>query len=127
MGDWGILAVLMLMIFALGFFFDWIEITLIMLPIIAPIVGLMDLGDHLAKSDMIYWFAVLMAVNLQTSFLTPPFGFALFYLKGAAGDRISMKQIYRGVVPFVLLQLFILGLLIWQPDLVLWLPNSVFR
>ena len=127
MGDWGILAVLMLMIFALGFFFDWIEITLIMLPIIAPIVGLMDLGDHLAKSDMIYWFAVLMAVNLQTSFLTPPFGFALFYLKGAAGDRISMKQIYRGVVPFVLLQLFILALLIWQPDLVLWLPNSVLR
>jgi len=60
---------LMLMIFALGFFFDWIEITLIMLPIVAPIVAIMDLGDHVARTDMIYWFAVLMAVNLQTSFL----------------------------------------------------------
>ncbi|MEL6791702.1 MAG: TRAP transporter large permease subunit [Pseudomonadota bacterium] len=127
MGDWGILFMLMAMIFALGFFFDWIEITLIMLPIVAPIVGLMDLGDHVAKSDMIYWFAVLMAVNLQTSFLTPPFGFALFYLKGAAGDQISMRQIYSGVVPFVLLQLLVLALIIWLPDLVLWLPNSVFQ
>ena len=126
MGDWGILAVLMLMIFALGFFFDWIEITLIMLPIVSPIVGLMDLGDHVQRSDLIYWFAVLMAVNLQTSFLTPPFGFALFYLKGAGGDLISMKQIYRGVVPFVLLQLLILSLIIWQPWLVLWLPNSIY-
>ena len=125
MGDWGILVVLMLMIFALGFFFDWIEITLIMLPIVAPIVGLMDLGSHVPKPDLIYWFAVLMAVNLQTSFLTPPFGFALFYLKGAAGELINMGQIYRGVVPFVWLQLFVLGLIIWQPWLVLWLPNFV--
>ena len=125
MGDWGILAMLMLMIFLLGFFFDWIEITLIMLPIVAPIVGLMDLGDHIAKSDMIYWFAILMAVNLQTSFLTPPFGFALFFLKGAAGNLVTMGQVYRGIIPFVVLQILVLALIIWQPWLVLWLPNTV--
>ncbi len=125
MGDWGILAMLMLMIFALGFFFDWVEITLIMLPIVAPIVRLMDLGDHVASGDLIYWFAVLMAVNLQTSFLTPPFGFALFFLKGAAGDLVTIKQVYRGIVPFIVLQLIVLGLITWQPWLVLWLPNAV--
>ena len=127
MGDWGILAMLMLMIFVLGFFFDWIEITLIMLPIVAPIVELMDLGGHVARADLIYWFAVLMAVNLQTSFLTPPFGFALFFLKGAAGDLLSITQIYRGVIPFVLMQLAVLALITWQPQLVLWLPEQVLR
>jgi len=127
MGDWGILAMLMLMIFGLGFFFDWVEITLIMLPIVAPIVQIMDLGDHVARADLIYWFAVLMAVNLQTSFLTPPFGFALFFLKGAAGDLVKIGQIYRGIIPFVILQLGVLGLIIWQPQLVLWLPEQVLR
>ena len=125
MGDWGVLVMLMLMIFLMGFFFDWIEITLIMLPIVAPIVALMDLGDHVAKTDMIYWFAVLMAVNLQTSFLTPPFGFALFYFKGASRNLVTMSQIYRGVVPFVLLQILVLALIIWQPQIVLWLPDML--
>ena len=125
MGDWGILLMLMLMIFALGFFFDWIEITLIMLPIVAPIVEIMDLGDHVAKADLIYWFAILMAVNLQTSFLTPPFGFALFFLKGAARDLVTMGQIYRGIIPFVVLQILVLALIIWQPWLVLWLPAKM--
>jgi len=74
-----------------------------MLPIVAPIVEIMDLGDHVAKTDLIYWFAVLMAVNLQTSFLTPPFGFALFYLRGAAADLVTMGQIYRGIILFVIL------------------------
>ena len=127
MGDWGILAILMLMIFALGFFFDWVEITLIMLPIVAPIVKVMDLGGHVPGEDLIYWFAVLMAVNLQTSFLTPPFGFALFFLKGAAGDLVTIAQIYRGIIPFVVLQLLVLGLAVWQPGLVLWLPGQVLR
>jgi tripartite ATP-independent transporter DctM subunit len=125
MGDWGILGMLMLMIFVLGFFFDWIEITLIMLPIVAPIVAMMDLGDHVSKVNLIYWFAVLMAVNLQTSFLTPPFGFALFFLKGAAGDLVTIKQVYKGIIPFVILQLIVLGLIVWQPWLVLWLPAKV--
>lgn len=127
MGDWGLLAMLLLMIFVMGFFFDWIEITLIMLPIVAPIVNLLDLDGHVAQADLIYWFAVLMAVNLQTSFLTPPFGFALFYVKGASGDMLSISQIYRGVIPFVVLQLTVLVLLVWQPQLVLWLPEQVLR
>jgi tripartite ATP-independent transporter DctM subunit len=123
LGDWGLLMSMMLMIFVMGFFFDWIEITLIILPIFAPIVALMDLGDHVAPGDMIYWFAILVAVNLQTSFLTPPFGFALFYLKGAAGDLVSMRDIYRGIIPFVALQLLILAVLIAFPNLALWLPR----
>jgi tripartite ATP-independent transporter DctM subunit len=123
LGDWGLLAMMMLMVFVMGFFFDWIEITLILLPIFAPIVGLLDLGDHVARGDMIYWFAVLVAVNLQTSFLTPPFGFALFYLKGAANDALSMGQVYRGIVPFVILQLGVLALLVWQPAIVTTLPG----
>jgi TRAP-type mannitol/chloroaromatic compound transport system permease large subunit len=66
-----------------------------------------------------------MAVNLQTSFLTPPFGFALFFLKGAAGDQIKMGHVYRGIIPFILIQILVLALIIWQPLLVLWLPNKV--
>ncbi|MFX4299262.1 MULTISPECIES: TRAP transporter large permease [Roseobacteraceae] len=122
-GDWGLLAMMMLMIFVMGFFFDWIEITLIMLPIFAPIVRTMDFGDHVSSADMIYWFAILVSVNLQTSFLTPPFGFALFYLKGAGGAHVSMAEIYRGIIPFVLIQLCALALFVWQPAIVLWLPN----
>lgn len=126
-GDWGLLIAMMVMIFVMGFFFDWIEITLIMLPIFAPIVELMDLGDHVPKSQMIYWFAILVALNLQTSFLTPPFGFALFYLKGAAGDMLRMGDIYRGVVPFVLLQLVMLGLVIAFPEIAMWLPERIME
>lgn len=125
LGDWGLLVTMMVMIFVMGFFFDWIEITLILLPIFAPLVGLMDLGDHVPKADMIYWFTVLVAVNLQTSFLTPPFGFALFYLKGAAGDQIAMSDVYRGIIPFVMLQMAVLAFLIWRPDFVMWLPNKL--
>jgi len=74
-----------------------------MLPIVAPIVEIMDLGDHVAKTDLTFWFAVLMAVNLQTSFLSPPFGFALFYLRASAADLVTMGQIYRGIILFVIL------------------------
>jgi tripartite ATP-independent transporter DctM subunit len=127
LGDWGLLFAMMALVFALGFFFDWIEITLIVLPIFAPIVALMELGDHVARGDLVYWFAVLVAINLQTSFLTPPFGFALFYLKGAAGKLVSMGSIYRGIIPFVVLQLAVLALAIAYPGLVTWLPNAVSR
>ena len=126
-GDWGLLIAMMGMIFVMGFFFDWIEITLIMLPIFAPIVELMDLGAHVSQAEMVYWFAILVAVNLQTSFLTPPFGFALFYLKGASGDYLTMRQIYRGIIPFVCLQLVILGILIAFPDMALWLPRAMVQ
>jgi TRAP-type mannitol/chloroaromatic compound transport system permease large subunit len=74
---------------------------------------------------MVYWFAILMAVNLQTSFLTPPFGFALFYMKGVAPPEVRIQQIYKGIVPFVLLQLTGLGLVMAFPDIALWLPRML--
>ncbi len=120
---WLVLAVLMAVIFALGFFFDWIEITLIILPVFGPVVAALDFGGHVGGADIITWFAVMMAVNLQTSFLTPPFGFALFYLKGAADARISLTHIYRGVIPFVGLQLLVLFALALWPEIALWLPR----
>ncbi|MGA9254026.1 MAG: TRAP transporter large permease subunit, partial [Roseobacter sp.] len=105
----------------LGFFLDWIEITLIVLPVFAPMVAGLDFGDHLAKQDVMIWFTVLMAINLQTSFLTPPFGFALFYLKGIAPKEIRIQSVYMGIIPFVILQLTALILVINFPQLALWL------
>jgi tripartite ATP-independent transporter DctM subunit len=127
LGSWGLLIVLMMVVFLLGFFFDWIEITLIVLPVFSPIIVLMDFGDHVMRQEMIYWFAILMAVNLQTSFLTPPFGFALFYLKGVAPPQVKLQQIYRGIVPFVILQLAGLGLVMAFPDIALWLPRVLLN
>ena len=123
-GSWGLLILLMAIVFMLGFFFDWLEITLIVLPVFAPIVALLDFGDHVTGTDVIYWFAILMAVNLQTSFLTPPFGFALFYMKGAAPPGVNINQIYKGIIPFVILQLIGLGLVMAFPDIALWLPRE---
>ncbi len=126
-GPWGILAILMVVTFCLGFFFDWIEITLIVLPVFAPILAGLDFGEHLPKTEVIYWFAILLAVNLQTSFLTPPFGFALFYMKGVAPPEVRIQQIYRGIVPFVLLQLVGLGLVISFPEIAMWLPRTILE
>jgi TRAP-type mannitol/chloroaromatic compound transport system permease large subunit len=108
----------MVVIFLLGFVLDWLEITMILMPIFGPIVAGMDFGNGLSGSALLVWFGILVAVNLQTSFLTPPFGFALFYLRGAAPDILSTRDIYRGIVPFVLLQLLALGLLVAFPVLV---------
>ncbi len=120
---WTVLLILMVAVFLLGFFFDWIEITLIILPVFAPIIAHLDFGGHLPDPGLTtMWFAILMAVNLQTSFLTPPFGFALFYMKGAAGNMVALKDIYRGIIPFVILQLLgLLAILMW-PEIALWLP-----
>ncbi len=131
-GPWGILLVLMVMIFLLGFFFDWIEITLIVLPVFGPVVGKLDFGAHLADWAVsgetgVVWFTMLMAVNLQTSFLTPPFGFALFYLKGVAPPVVSIQQVYRGIVPFVALQLLGLLMVVAFPGIALWLPHLLLR
>lgn len=123
-GPWLVLAVLMLAVFVLGFFFDWIEITLIILPVFAPVIAQLDFGDHLVDPSLtLSWFAILMAVNLQTSFLTPPFGFALFYMKGAAPSSVKLTDIYRGIIPFVLLQLLGLAMLLAWPEIALWLPR----
>jgi tripartite ATP-independent transporter DctM subunit len=113
-----VLAVVMGAIFLLGFVLDWLEITLILLPIFAPIVSGLDFGNGLSGDAVLVWFGILVAVNLQTSFLTPPFGFSLFYLRGAAGDRLSTPQIYRGVLPFIAIQVLVLVLLILFPGLI---------
>ena len=124
--SWGLLFLIMAIVFVLGFFLDWIEITLIVLPVFAPLVAGLDFGDHVAKADVIYWFIILMAVNLQTSFLTPPFGFALFYLKGIAPKEIKIQQIYLGIIPFVLLQVVGVILVLAFPDLALKLMHGIY-
>ena len=132
LGSWGLLFLLMGMTFLLGFFLDWVEITLIILPIFAPLVVLLDFGDHVSqltgldgRKETLVWFLVLMAINLQTSFLTPPFGFALFYLKGVAPPEVATLSIYRGVIPFVIIQLIGLAIVIYEPEMALWLPRLI--
>ncbi|GMG83517.1 hypothetical protein LNKW23_27300 [Paralimibaculum aggregatum] len=117
-GATGALLFCMLLIFVLGFFLDFVEITVIVLPLVAPALILMG-HDPL-------WLSVLIAINLQTSFLTPPFGFSLFYLRGAAPKEISTGQIYAGVVPFILLQICGIGLIGLMPAIATWLPRLVF-
>lgn len=124
--SWGLLILIMVITFCLGFFLDWIEITLIVLPVFAPLVAGMDFGTHVASENIIFWFIVLMAINLQTSFLTPPFGFALFYLKGIAPKEIKIQSIYKGIIPFVMLQLIGLLLVIWKPNIALSLMSAVY-
>lgn len=116
---WQVLAIVMLIIFIIGFFLDFIEICFIHIPVLAPIIA--DFGF----SPL--WFGVLFAVNLQTSFMTPPFGFSLFYLKAVCPSEIKTEHIYRGIIPFVVVQLIGLGLVIAFPALVTWLPTQVFR
>ena len=113
------LLIVMLVMFLLGFILDFIEITFVVVPIVGPV--LLSMGF-----DPI-WLGVMIAVNLQTSFLTPPFGFALFYLRGVAPDTVSTRAIYNGVLPFVLIQLLLLVLMWRWPNLVLWLPRVLGR
>ncbi|MDD1784249.1 TRAP transporter large permease subunit [Enterovibrio sp. ZSDZ35] len=117
-GPEGIVIAILVVTFFLGFFLDWIELTLIILPLVAPVVSAMGF-------DLV-WFAVLFAVCLQTSFLTPPVGFALFYLKGVVPKGVSLINIYRGVVPFILLQLLGLAIVFGMPSIVTWLPAEVY-
>ncbi len=119
LGPHATVAVILFFTFLLGFFLDWIEITLIVLPLVAPAVQ--ALGFDLV------WFTVLFAVCLQTSFLTPPVGFALFYLKGVAPPGIDTPILYRGVMPFIALQLLGIGILFSWPALVTWLPSMAYR
>jgi tripartite ATP-independent transporter DctM subunit len=125
LGSWGLLFLIMGIVFVLGFFLDWVEITLIILPVFAPMVATLEFGEHVPTENraMIYWFTILVAINLQTSFLTPPFGYALFYLKGIAPKSVDLMSIYRGIIPFVVLQLAALLLVILVPSLALWLPG----
>jgi TRAP-type mannitol/chloroaromatic compound transport system permease large subunit len=126
LGPWGILLFMMFVIFMLGFFFEWIEITFIVLPLFAPMVALLDFGTHVVQADVLMWFAILMAVNLQTSYLTPPFAITLFYMRGITPPSVRLQDMYLGVIPFVLLQMIGLGLVIVFPQIALWLPIAVF-
>lgn len=126
LGPYGTLVVLLGTIFVLGFILEWIEISYVVLPLYAPIVAMLDFGMGLSQSEVMLWFAVLVAVVLQTSFLTPPFGYALFYLKGVAPAGVTMLHIYRGIIPFVMLQLVGLGAVLLFPALAIWLPGLAF-
>ena len=108
----------MLLMFILGFFLDFIEIIFVVVPIVGPVLLALGIDP--------VWLGVMMALNLQTSFLTPPFGFALFYLRGVAPDGVSAGQIYKGAIPFVIIQLAMLGLLAVFPELATWLPELIF-
>ena len=125
LGPWSTLLIIMAIIFILGFFLEWIEITLIVFPIFAPIIAQLDFGNHVPQANLMHWFALLVAINLQTSFLTPPFGITLFYMKGCAPASIAIKDVYKGIIPFVLLQIIGLLLVIALPDIALWLPNAI--
>lgn len=114
----GAMIVVMLLMFFLGFILDFIEITFVVVPIVAPVLLAMGLDP--------VWLGIMMAINLQTSFLTPPFGFALFYLRGVAPPEIKTQSIYKGVLPFILIQLFVLLLLSIWPELATWLPEQVY-
>ena len=114
-GKWSAILVVMLIMFLLGFVLDFIEITFVVVPIVAPILLMMDIDP--------VWLGIMIAINLQTSFLTPPFGFALFYLRGVAPKTVSTRQIYKGVLPFILIQVLALVILSIWPGLVTWLPD----
>lgn len=117
-GTLGAMILVMAVIFLLGFILDFIEITFVVVPLVAPVLLAMGLDP--------VWLGIMIAVNLQTSFLTPPFGFALFYLRGVAADLVSSGQIYRGVMPFVVIQLLLLVLLSVWPGLATWLPEQIY-
>jgi tripartite ATP-independent transporter DctM subunit len=121
---WEMLGFVMVLIFLLGFPFEWIEICLIVLPVFGPILLKYDFSAHLGDQRYLTaWFGTLVAVNLQTAFMTPPFGATLFYMKGTAPPGVTMSDVYRGMYPFVALQLVGLGLCIYYPGIVLWLPG----
>jgi TRAP-type mannitol/chloroaromatic compound transport system permease large subunit len=117
-GKVGAIIGVMAIMFVLGFFLDFIEITLVVVPLVAPVLLKMGVDP--------VWLGVMMAVNLQTSFLTPPFGFALFYLRGVAPPEVRTADIYRGAVPFIGIQLLALVLLALAPQIATWLPNALY-
>jgi len=116
-GIYGALFLVMLVMFLLGFVLDFIEITFVVIPIVGPILLAMGIDP--------IWLGILIAINLQTSFLTPPFGFSLFYLRGVAPAEIHTSDIYKGVMPFILIQLLAMGMIAWWPEIATWLPSTL--
>jgi len=128
-GPMGIIAFILGLVFLMGFFLDWIEISLIFLPLLAPILpslGLEVNGYGVIEKPELVWFAVLVAVTLQTSFLTPPVGFTIFFLQGVAPEGVVLLDIYKGVIGFVILQIVGLLLVFFWPELVTWLPAMAY-
>ena len=117
-GALGAMTVVMALMFVMGFFIEFIEITFVVVPVVGPVLLLLGLDP--------VWLGIMIAMNLQTSFLTPPFGFALFYLRGVAPPEVTTMHIYRGVVPFVVMQLFMLVILALFPGMATWLPEAIF-
>ncbi len=128
-GPHGTVAAILVAVFLMGFFLDWIEISLIFLPLLSPVVSTLGLdinGYNLIEKPELVWFALLVAVTLQTSFLTPPVGFTIFFLQGVSPPSVVLLDIYKGVVPFVILQLIGLTVVLFWPQLVLWLPAFAY-
>ncbi|GAB5375410.1 MAG: hypothetical protein AcusKO_18720 [Acuticoccus sp.] len=123
-GALGALIAVMAMMFILGFFLDFLEIVFVVVPLVAPVLLMLEMPDGSTMSPV--WLGIMMAVNLQTSFLTPPFGFALFYLRGVAPPEVRTTQIYRGIIPFVLIQIAMLVMLWYLPGLATWLPTVIY-
>jgi len=118
LGPTGLTIVVLAVVFVAGFFLDWFEIVLIIVPLLAPVLKLAGVDQT--------WFLILMALMLQTSFLTPPVGFSLFYLKGVVPKEVTIGDIYTGIIPFVLLQLLMVVICFTYPDLILWLPKQMY-
>ncbi|WP_306886810.1 TRAP transporter large permease [Amorphus orientalis] len=123
-GTIGAIVAVMLLMFFLGFFLDFLEIVFVVVPLVAPVLLQMEMPNGEPMNPV--WLGVMMAVNLQTSFLTPPFGFALFYLRGVAPPEVKTMSIYIGVIPFVLIQIFALLMLWYLPQIATWLPTAIY-
>ncbi|WP_226574276.1 TRAP transporter large permease [Acuticoccus sediminis] len=123
-GALGAMITVMLIMFVLGFFLDFLEIVFVVVPLVAPVLLMLQMPDGSTMNPI--WLGIMMAVNLQTSFLTPPFGFALFYLRGVAPPQVSTMAIYRGIIPFVFIQIGMLVALWYLPQLATWLPTAMY-
>jgi len=128
LGPWGILLLMQIILIALGMFLDWVGILLLAVPIFVPIIK--ALGAHAfgldSETDLVLWFGVLYLVNMQMSFLSPPFGYALFYLRGVAPAEIPMSDIFKSALPFLFLQVVGLALCMTFPQIITWLPRLVY-
>ncbi len=126
LGNWGTLAVVLGVIFVLGCFIDWLEIALISFVIFRPVLDSLDFSGHIDRPYLAFgWITILVVLALQSSFLTPPFGFALFFLRGSAPPGVGMADIYRGIVPFIIIQLIAIGCVAAVPQLATWLPDQL--
>ncbi len=126
----GVVLMIVVAVFFLGFFVDWIEISFIILPVIGPVIEKLNIGidgQGVIDNPALVWFSVLIAVTLQTSFLTPPVGPGIFYLQGICPPNVKISDIFKGVIPFVILQLLTVGLLFLWPEIITWLPIAMYR